>query len=106
MSRPVQLQGTPRHIICLSGSLTDERRLVASFASCPADVLKTRIMTQSLTNPEYRTVMRCLMAILKNEGPMTLFRGFLPTYIRLGPWQVVFFTSFERISLLLGGSTI
>lgn len=50
--------------------------------------------------------MRCLMAILKNEGPMTLFRGFLPTYIRLGPWQVVFFTSFERISLLLGGSTI
>ncbi|XXQ29754.1 Mitochondrial carrier protein [Plasmodiophora brassicae] len=93
--------GMPLHVASSATS-----GLVASFASCPADVLKTRIMTQSLTNPEYRTVMRCLMAILKNEGPMTLFRGFLPTYIRLGPWQVVFFTSFERISLLLGGSTI
>ena len=34
---------------------------------------------------------------------MALYKGFIPTWARLGPWQMVFFLTFERISILVTG---
>eukprot|EP00474_Spongospora_subterranea_P000553 CRZ01011.1 hypothetical protein [Spongospora subterranea] len=80
--------------------------LVASISSCPVDVVKTRIMTQSFSRPQYSSVWNCLATIVKTEGVLTLFKGFVPTYMRLGPWQVIFFTTYEQVSVILGGSNI
>ena len=34
-----------------------------------------------------------------------LYKGFLPTYMRLAPWQMIFFVCFEQISLAVTGHT-
>lgn len=83
----------------------------AATASTPADVVKTRIMDQlrhmhdkdSTSNTRmYKGSLDCLLHIVKNEGIMTLYRGFLPTYIRMAPWSLTFWISYEKIRYLTG----
>lgn len=37
---------------------------------------------------------------MRAEGPLALYKGFVPAYARLGPWQLVFFLTFEKINAL------
>jgi hypothetical protein len=39
---------------------------------------------------------------VRAEGPLALYKGFAPAYMRLAPWQLVFFYSFEEINKLAG----
>lgn len=85
--------------------------LAAAIVSTPADVVKTRIMDQlrhmyDNKNPTqariYKGSFDCLMHIIKTEGFMALYRGFLPTYIRMAPWSLTFWLSYEKIRYLTG----
>lgn len=38
------------------------------------------------------------------EGIMALYKGFLPVWIRMAPWSLTFWMSFEQIRHLLGAS--
>ena len=67
--------------------------LVATTVAAPFDLLKTRAMNAS-TNA-MRTQMG-FSSIVKNEGVMTLFRGWLPAYLRLGPHALICFPLFEK----------
>ncbi|KAG2500322.1 hypothetical protein HYH03_001898 [Edaphochlamys debaryana] len=69
----------------------------ASVASVPADVVKTRMMSQDPAAPLYRSSLDCLVKSVRAEGLMALYKGFFPTWARLGPWQLVFWTSYERM---------
>ncbi|EFJ41445.1 hypothetical protein VOLCADRAFT_98630 [Volvox carteri f. nagariensis] len=69
----------------------------ASVVSVPADVVKTRMMTQDSAAPRYRSSLDCLVKSVRAEGLMALYKGFLPTWARLGPWQLVFWTSYEQM---------
>lgn len=64
--------------------------------SSPADVVKTRYMNQLQGQEAYRGVTDCSMRLFRNEGFMVFYRGFIPLYLRIGPWNVVFFLSYEK----------
>lgn len=40
--------------------------------------------------------------MLRSEGAGTLFRGWLPSYLRLGPHALICFPIFEQLRFLAG----
>ena len=77
--------------------------LSATVLSCPADVVKTRMMNQVANNENkimYTSSYDCLVKTVRNEGLRALWKGFFPTWARLGPWQFVFWVSFEKFRLI------
>lgn len=50
--------------------------LSATALSCPADVVKTRMMNQA--GKEYRGSVDCLLKTVRKEGVMALWKGFFP----------------------------
>ncbi|KAI6239097.1 Cht-1 [Aphelenchoides fujianensis] len=86
----------------------------AATVSTPSDVVKTRIMDQipaaagqrrvgaSTAKQKYSGSFDCLRQIVRAEGIPALYRGFLPTYIRMAPWSLTFWVSFEKIRHLTG----
>lgn len=80
----------------------------ATVLSCPADVVKTRMMNQVAGkegNIRYRNSYDCLVQTVKVEGFGALWRGFFPTWARLGPWQFVFWVSYEKFRQIAGLSS-
>ncbi|XP_069105093.1 kidney mitochondrial carrier protein 1-like [Argopecten irradians] len=82
--------------------------LAGAIASNPIDVVKTRMMNQkALKNTVvgeatavqaiYTSSVDCLTQTVRNEGLMALYKGFIPNWFRLGPWNVIFFISFEQM---------
>ena len=74
--------------------------LSATVLSCPVDVVKTRIMNQPVSkegNIRYENSYDCLVKTIRIEGLRALWKGFFPTWARLGPWQFVFWVSYEKL---------
>lgn len=55
--------------------------------SCPADVLKSRL--QNSQPGQYRGVVDCAKQLVAHEGPLALWKGFLPSWIKVAPHTVV-----------------
>ncbi|KAL5761731.1 hypothetical protein ACOSP7_017995 [Xanthoceras sorbifolium] len=74
--------------------------VAATTLSCPADVVKTRMMNQVASSKEDKIMFSssydCLVKTVRNEGLRALWKGFFPTWARLGPWQFVFWVSYEK----------
>lgn len=83
--------------------------LAATSLSCPADVIKTRMTNQAASKGESRTVYKSsydgLVKTVKFEGVMALWKGFFPTWAWLGPWQFVFWVSYEKFRQVSGLSS-
>lgn len=80
--------------------------LSATALSCPADVVKTRMMNQaSGQEVTYRNSYDCLVKTIRYEGLRALWKGFFPTWARLGPWQFVFWVSYEKLRRIVGFSS-
>ncbi|KAK8699754.1 hypothetical protein V6N13_115832 [Hibiscus sabdariffa] len=82
--------------------------LSATTLSCPADVVKTRMMNQAVGkegNLMYKSSYNCLVKTVKIEGLTALWKGFFPTWARLGPWQFVFWVSYEKFRHISGLSS-
>lgn len=98
IGRRVMKEGLGAHITasCAAG-------LVAAVASNPIDVMKTRIMnmtTEAGQEPPYRGAMDCAIKTVQSEGPMALYKGFVPTVMRQGPFTVVLFVTLEQVRKL------
>ncbi|CAN8293618.1 unnamed protein product [Cochlearia groenlandica] len=78
--------------------------LASTALSCPADVVKTRMMNQG-EKDVYKNSYECLVKTVRQEGVRALWKGFLPTWARLGPWQFVFWVSYEKFRQLAGLSS-
>nr|XP_043606257.1 mitochondrial uncoupling protein 5-like [Erigeron canadensis] len=77
---------------------------VASVASNPVDVIKTRVMNMKVVagqEPPYKGAVDCALKTIKAEGPMALYKGFIPTISRQGPFTVVLFVTLEQVRKLL-----
>uniref|UniRef100_A0AAR2KXP4 Mitochondrial uncoupling protein 4 n=1 Tax=Pygocentrus nattereri TaxID=42514 RepID=A0AAR2KXP4_PYGNA len=61
--------------------------LVAATMGTPADVVKTRIMNQPRDSSGrgllYKSSVDCLVQAVKGEGFLSLYKGFLPTWLRM-----------------------
>ena len=64
----------------------------STLMSTPADVIKTRLMADS----KY-TMIQCSKNIIKKEGVLSLWKGFIPNWFRLAPWQFVFWITYEQL---------
>uniref|UniRef100_A0A0N4Z369 Mitochondrial uncoupling protein 4 n=1 Tax=Parastrongyloides trichosuri TaxID=131310 RepID=A0A0N4Z369_PARTI len=83
--------------------------LSAAIVSVPSDVVKTRMMDQirhvldgKHDSNAYKGSIDCLKTIVKTEGFWALYRGFIPTYIRMAPWSLTFWICYEEIRKLTG----
>ncbi|KNA10229.1 hypothetical protein SOVF_146380 [Spinacia oleracea] len=82
--------------------------LSATTLSCPADVIKTRMMNQTASKDGklmYKNSYDCLVKTVKLEGAKALWKGFFPTWARLGPWQFMFWVSYENFRQIAGLSS-
>lgn len=85
--------------------------LVATTVCSPLDVVKTRLMNQgekiysnSTTSspqtrapPSYRGTFTTISYIVRREGVSALFKGWVPSYFRLGPQTILTFLFLERM---------
>eukprot|EP00261_Vitis_vinifera_P017337 XP_010646973.1 PREDICTED: mitochondrial uncoupling protein 5-like [Vitis vinifera] len=77
---------------------------VAAVASNPVDVIKTRVMNMKVepgAAPPYTGALDCALKTVRAEGPMALYKGFIPTISRQGPFTIVLFVTLEQVRKLL-----
>ncbi|XWS68246.1 hypothetical protein CRYUN_Cryun04dG0074200 [Craigia yunnanensis] len=77
---------------------------VAAVASNPIDVIKTRVMNMKVAPgavPPYSGALDCALKTVRAEGPMALYKGFIPTISRQGPFAVVLYVTLEQVRKLL-----
>uniref|UniRef100_W5KSW8 Solute carrier family 25 member 27 n=1 Tax=Astyanax mexicanus TaxID=7994 RepID=W5KSW8_ASTMX len=83
--------------------------LVAATMGTPADVVKTRIMNQPRDSNGrgllYKSSIDCLVQSVKGEGFLSLYKGFLPTWLRMAPWSMTFWLTYEQIRRVGGISS-
>uniref|UniRef100_A0A3Q3LYD6 Dicarboxylate carrier UCP2 n=1 Tax=Mastacembelus armatus TaxID=205130 RepID=A0A3Q3LYD6_9TELE len=66
-----------------------------TIVASPVDVVKTRFMNS--TPGQYRGAINCALTMLIKEGPTAFYKGFMPSFLRLGSWNIVMFVSYEQI---------
>lgn len=77
---------------------------VASVASNPVDVIKTRVMNMKVVagkTPPYKGALDCALKTVKAEGIFALYKGFVPTVSRQAPFTVILFVTLEQVKKLL-----
>ncbi|NXD27699.1 UCP3 protein, partial [Spelaeornis formosus] len=84
------LDNVPCHFVAAFGA-----GFCATVVASPVDVVKTRYMNAS--PGQYRNALSCLLALLMQDGPAGLYKGFVPSFLRLGSWNVVMFVSYEQL---------
>lgn len=68
---------------------------VTTVIASPVDVVKTRYMNSP--PGQYKSAINCAWTMMTKEGPTAFYKGFVPSFLRLGSWNVVMFVSFEQI---------
>lgn len=69
---------------------------VGSFVTNPADVIKTRVQTDSSTSAIYGgSIQKCAVMIWQQEGPTAFLRGSVPRLLHKVPANAFFFLFYE-----------
>lgn len=84
--------------------------MIAGFTSAvlstPADVVKSRVMNQPTDEKgrglHYKGTFDCFYKLFREEGFLAMYKGFMPYWLRVGPWAMVFWTVFEQIRRFRG----
>merc|ERR1711874_801691 len=81
--------------------------LAAAVATNPIDVVRTRLMYQrklirrNLGDYKiYKSSLQCGLHTVRNEGVAALYKGFIPAFSRMAPWNIVFFIVYEKLKML------
>jgi solute carrier family 25 protein 14/30 len=82
--------------------------LGSAIASTPIDVVRTRLMNQRKLKKSgdllpahiYTSTANCFVQTFKNEGFWAFYKGFVPTLFRMGPWNIIFFITYEQLKKL------
>lgn len=45
----------------------------------------------------YKGSIDCGIQTVRNEGFSALYKGFIPTWFRMGPWNIIFFITYEQL---------
>jgi hypothetical protein len=75
--------------------------IVASLVTCPADVIKTRLMNMKQESILYDGVIDCFRRIYRTEGVRGFYKGLGATIGRLGPHTIILWQVQEMILRLL-----
>lgn len=71
-----------------------------SVAITPPDIILTRLYNQPLNEHGkglyYSGVLDCMWKIIKTEGPMGLYKGFWPNYLRIAPHSTLVLLFYDQ----------
>uniref|UniRef100_A0A7I4C4L1 Uncharacterized protein n=1 Tax=Physcomitrium patens TaxID=3218 RepID=A0A7I4C4L1_PHYPA len=81
--------------------------LVTAVVMSPIDLIKTRIMQQAIqvggkAGVLYSSTLDCFWKTLRSEGPLGLYKGFIPVWMRIGPHTIITFFFYEQFRKALG----
>jgi dicarboxylate transporter 10 len=65
---------------------------VATTICSPVDVIKTRVMSSN----EHHTILKLVTDITRQEGIRWMFKGWVPSFIRVGPHTILTFLFLEQ----------
>ncbi|KAH9927053.1 mitochondrial carrier [Amylocystis lapponica] len=82
--------------------------LVASVATCPLDVIKTKLQAQRVANGHagYEGVVDTVRTILKHDGVRGLYRGLGPTILGYLPTWAIYFAVYDGIKTHFGEASL
>lgn len=80
--------------------------VVTSIVGCPFDVLKTRLMNQNPARPLYSGLGDAFVQIVRVEGPLALYKGLLPVYLRQAPFNMLNYLIMEQLTATFLGTTM
>lgn len=66
-----------------------------TVVASPVDVVKTRFMNSG--SGQYSSAINCALTMLRREGASAFYKGFMPSFLRLGSWNIVMFVTYEQI---------
>ena len=75
------------------------------FMTCtvsPFDIIRTRLMNQPTEAPIYNGFVDCFQKILRSEGPLGFYKGFLPIWGRFAPTTCAQLVIFEQLRKAAG----
>jgi len=79
----------------------------ATAVSIPVDMVKTRIQTMKIIDgkPQYSGPLNVLSQTIATEGVFSLWKGFTPYFLRLGPHTILTFIFFEQMTKYFFGES-
>jgi len=69
---------------------------------CIFDIIRTRLMNQPSDTKLYEGFFDCGMKILKNEGFLAFFKGFIPIWLRFAPTTTIQLITYEQLREIMG----
>lgn len=78
--------------------------LFSTTASSAFDVVKTT--QQGARRGAYRGMVHCALVVWRSEGPTAFFKGWVPSYVRLGPHTLVTLWVYETVRKALGFTSL
>lgn len=75
--------------------------LLATIVSMPADMAKTRLQNMKVAEgaaPKYTGTVDVLTKVIRQEGFFSLWKGFVPYFLRLGQHTIYVFIFFEQMN--------
>lgn len=72
---------------------------VANLVANPFDVIKSRMQYTS----SYNGMLDCAVKSIRAEGPMVLYSGFTPAFVKLAPFTVICLTLADKLTKALTG---
>ncbi|XP_037094450.1 mitochondrial uncoupling protein 4-like [Pollicipes pollicipes] len=83
--------------------------LVSATLGTPADVVKTRVMNQPTDSRGrgtlYRNSVDCFVRLVREEGLLAMYKGFVPCWMRMAPWSLTFWFTYENLRRVCGTGT-
>ena len=65
--------------------------------TAPFDIARTRIMNQPHDKQLYKGLVDFMVKTIRNEGPLALYKGFTPQWLRFGPFTVIQLMTWELL---------
>ena len=68
----------------------------------PIDLVRTRLMTYEEGKPQFKGMFDCAKQIVRQEGILSLYKGFTCQWLRMGPLTMFQFVIWERLRYIFG----
>lgn len=92
----------PRTVFC-SATLAG---FFMTVTVAPWDMLRTKLMNQPTDKKLYNGFADCLVKTVKEGGPLSLWRGFIPIWARFAPTSTIQLLTIETLYTMFGFKTL
>ena len=98
----VQFTGLPKSSLLVQFLSAVSAGFFMTCTVSPFDMVRTRLMNQPPDAKIYNNAIDCFGKIITQEGPLTLWRGFIPIWSRFAPTTTLQLIIFEQLRSFMG----